>query len=304
MPAATKTKIDELTRGGGGGAFGIDSPAVRREPIADHKIGFIRRAHDGGHIYFLANLSDRALDDWVLLGSAAESVLIIDPLSGTGVPAARRGDRAVRLLLEPGQSLILTTTNHPSAKVVSPRYRQRGGEALPITGRWDVTFIDGGPSLPPPLKMDKLMSWTDAGGAETKTFAGTARYRIEFDHAARAHHVPDDWALDLGDVRESARVVLNDKPVATLWSLPFSVPVGKHLRPGKNVLEVEVTNFAANRVRDLDRRGVKWRIMKEINFVNIHYKPFDASQWEIAPSGLLGPVTLAPLRDTTDAAHD
>ena len=33
-------------------------------------------------------------------------------------------------------------------------------------------------------------------------------------------------------------------------------------------------------------------------------KPFDASKWDLAPSGLLGPVTLTPLRDTTDAAHD
>ena len=99
-------------------------------------------------------------------------------------------------------------------------------------------------------------------------------------------------------------MVLNGKPVATLWSLPFCVRVGRHLKPGKNVLEVEVTNLAANRVRDLDRRRVKWRIMKEINFVNIHYKPFDASEWQVAPSGLLGPVTLTALRDTTDAAHE
>ena len=44
--------------------------------------------------------------------------------------------------------------------------------------------------------------------------------------------------------------------------------------------------------------------MKEINFVNINYKPFDASKWDLAPSGLLGPVTLTPLRVTTSAAHD
>ena len=65
-----------------------------------------------------------------------------------------------------------------------------------------------------------------------------------------------------------------------------------------------MTNLAANRVRDLDRRKVEWRIMKEINFVNINYKPFDASNWPLAPSGLLGPMTLTPLRDTTSAAHD
>ena len=36
--------------------------------------------------------------------------------------------------------------------------------------------------------------------------------------------------------------------------------------------------------------------MREINFVNINYKPFDAAGWPLAPSGLLGPVTLTPLR--------
>jgi hypothetical protein len=30
--------------------------------------------------------------------------------------------------------------------------------------------------------------------------------------------------------------------------------------------------------------------------VNINYQPFDASGWALMPSGLLGPVTLTPLR--------
>ena len=38
--------------------------------------------------------------------------------------------------------------------------------------------------------------------------------------------------------------------------------------------------------------------------VQMLFKPFDAAKWDIAASGLLGPVTLTPLRDTTDAAHD
>jgi hypothetical protein len=60
---------------------------------------------------------------------------------------------------------------------------------------------------------------------------------------------------------------------------------------------VEVTNVAANRIRDLDRRGVRWRIFKDINFVNIDYRPFDASEWPIRGAGLLGPVTITPLAD-------
>ena len=58
---------------------------------------------------------------------------------------------------------------------------------------------------------------------------------------------------------------------------------------------MEVTNVAANRIRDLDRRGVKWRNFYDINFVNINYKPFDASNWPLADSGLLGPVRLVPV---------
>jgi hypothetical protein len=62
------------------------------------------------------------------------------------------------------------------------------------------------------------------------------------------------------------------------------------------VLEIEVTNVAANRIRDMDRRGVQWKVMREINFVNIRYEPSDASGWQLEPSGLLGPITLVPMR--------
>jgi hypothetical protein len=36
--------------------------------------------------------------------------------------------------------------------------------------------------------------------------------------------------------------------------------------------------------------------MRDANVVNINYKPFDASGWPLTPSGLLGPVTLTPLK--------
>ena len=84
--------------------------------------------------------------------------------------------------------------------------------------------------------------------------------------------------------------------MSTEVTLPFRLRAGAHLKPGRNVLELDVTNLAANRIRDLDLRKVDWKIMREINFVNIGYKPFDASAWPLTPSGLLGPVTLTPLK--------
>jgi hypothetical protein len=56
-----------------------------------------------------------------------------------------------------------------------------------------------------------------------------------------------------------------------------------------------VTNLSANRIRDLDRRGVTWKVFHDINFVNIDYQPFDASGWPVRDSGLLSPVTLTPV---------
>ncbi|MGB7745935.1 MAG: hypothetical protein WBN75_01440 [Verrucomicrobiia bacterium] len=75
---------------------------------------------------------------------------------------------------------------------------------------------------------------------------------------------------------------------------PFRVIVD-NLKPKDNVLEVEVTSVAANRIRDLDRRGVPWKYFHDINFVNIDYKPFNAAGWPLTESGLLGPVTLTPV---------
>lgn len=107
-----------------------------------------------------------------------------------------------------------------------------------------------------------------------------------------------DWQLSLGDVRESARVRINGREVGTLWAVPYCCPIGQYLRPGKNILEIEVTNLPANRIADMDRRGVKWRIFKDINIAALGYKKGTYAGWEPVPSGLLGPVRIIPLKIT------
>jgi hypothetical protein len=99
------------------------------------------------------------------------------------------------------------------------------------------------------------------------------------------------YSLDLGKVGQSARVRLNGRDLGTLVAPPFSVAVD-NLKSEGNMLEVEVTNVSANHIRDLDRRGVKWKNFHDSNFVNQDYRPFDASNWPLYDSGLLGPVTL------------
>jgi hypothetical protein len=150
--------------------------------------------------------------------------------------------------------------------------------------------------MPPAFIQHGFGSWTGQGG-EWERFAGTARYEFEFSLPAGVK--ADDWRLELGDVRETARVFVNGKQADLLWSLPIRTNIGAFLQPGKNTLALEVTNLAANRIRDLDRRKVEWKKFHEINFVNIFYQPFDATNWPLQPSGLLGPVQLVPLQTFT-----
>ena len=274
----------------------LDAAGVRREEIVDHPgVRFIRRKHDGGHHYFISHSGSTTLEGWIPLAVPAHAVAIMDPLSGlTGLARIRArtdGYAEVYLRLEPGASVILRSFDRPVAGAPW-RYRRPLGAGVELRGPWSVSFVAGGPVLPASFRTDTLVSWTERPDSEARRFAGTARYTTRFDAPGQA----SSYLLDLGRVAESARVRLNGKELGILFARPFSLETGP-LRSMGNELEIEVTNLSTNRIRDLDVRGVPWKVFHDINFVSIDYKPFDASGWPLRPSGLLGPVRLQPLAD-------
>ncbi len=258
-----------------------------------HGLGEVGRRLPYGEIFFFTNLTEKPVDDWVTLLSRQDTntALLMDPRNGR-ISNAQLTYNKVYLQLQPGESIFVRTFNY-IVNAPGPSYWHDAGAAVPLAGDWHVTFTAGGPVLPPAFATRELKSWTAQGG-EAERFGGTARYETEFDLPAGAN--ADDWRLDLGDVRETARVFVNGQQVDLLWSLPFRTRIGAYLKPGRNTLALEVTSTAANRIRDLDKRGVAWKNFYEINFVDITYKPFDASKWNLQPCGLLGPVTLTPLK--------
>ncbi|MEN6457818.1 MAG: glycosyl hydrolase [Thermoguttaceae bacterium] len=270
----------------------VRAAGVSREPMVDRQgLRFVRRAMSDGHCYFISYAGADSLDTWVPLSAAARSAAILDPMSGrTGVAALRRDDRgqtAVYLQLDPGQSLVVRTFDARSVSAAAWPYRRTVGPAVGITGKWRVQFLEGGPECPSPFETSALASWTRSG-RQAAAFAGTACYTVTFDAPPRA---TGPWLLDLGVVCHSARVRLNGQSLGTVLMRPYRLPV-EQLKARENVLEIEVTNLSANRIRDLDRRGVSWKRFHDVNFVGIDYRPFDASPWPLADSGLLGPVQL------------
>lgn len=278
------------------GVSGNDSYPVQTivepEEMPRDGLSFVRRSFDGGWNYFIVNRSETNFDGWVTLGRPAKSTVILDPMTGNSGVAVTRQSAAnstkVHLQLAPGESIILRAFANEEVKGPAWNYWQPSKKFVQITGPWNVKFIQGGPVLPADFQTTKLASWTTFADTNAQAFAGTAKYEINFDAPQK---INKRCFLSLGDVRQSARVKLNGKDYGALITPPFRVLVD-NLKPKGNVLEVEVTSVAANRIRDLDRRGVPWKKFHDINFVNLNYEPFDAADWPLTDCGLLGPVTL------------
>lgn len=320
LKVSDREQVQEAKRGQGRVLVGhvehaLTLAGVARESLTDTPgLQFIRRAVDGGRSYFVANRSQQPLDGWMPLATTAAGVGVLDPMTGqtgwTAVRAETAGGTEAYVQLAPGAALILRTVGGGETGGLTPAdhrgaapdprtvgvpawsWWQPAGAPVALTGNWQVTFVAGGPELPAGLQTTKLGSWTELGDPAAERFAGTARYRLTF--AAPAAQA-EGWLLDLGRVCQSARVRLNGHDLGTVFTAPFRVPVAG-LRAADNQLEVEVTNVSANRIRDLDRRKVPWRIFHDINFVNQDYKPFDAANWPLTDSGLFGPVQMVPVQ--------
>jgi hypothetical protein len=268
-----------------------------------HGLQFIRRRNDTGHHYFISALQPEGVDCWVTLSVDDLDAMLFDPVTGgKGRAATRVADEGLQvyLQLQSGQSVIVQTYDKAVTAEAWP-YLQPQSLALALDHGWKLEFVnDNGDSNNCQLSIvncqfdiDTPRSWTTLDFPGATTLMGTGRYTLTFDLPVMA---ADEWVLDLGDVRESARVRINGKEVGTAWCVPFTMAVGEWLKPGSNTIEVEVTNLPANRIAELDRQQVPWRRFKEINVVDLNYKKTGYGHWEPMPSGLNGQVKLIPMQ--------
>ena len=270
---------------------------VAREDLADLGLQTIRK-HDGtGQVYFIANWTDKTIDQYVSLGKMEAYAAIFDPMTDTK-GLAKVQDGKVYLQLRPGESCIVKTSATPFMGDLFP-YWSENGAALAISGPWQMSYVKGGPTEPASVELSALTSWPGMS-EELAHFSGTLAYEATFD--APEGEV-DAYRLDLGEVQQSATVFLNSEKVATLIGPDYSVvlPSGA-LNATDNQLRIEVSNLMANRIIYMDQEGIPYRKFYNTNFP-AHDREnrdpetglFHADHWEPYPSGLLGPVQLVPL---------
>ena len=152
-----------------------------------------------------------------------------------------------------------------------------------LEGPWRVAF-EPGRGAPASAKFDSLISWPQSSDPGVKYFSGVATYSKDVDVKRAWLKSNPRIELDLGEVKEIASVSVNGKPVATAWHAPYRVDVTRALKPGKNVISIEVVNLWPNRLIGDKQPGAKPVAVAPGS-------PYTAAS-PLLPSGLLGPVEL------------
>lgn len=282
----------------------LQQATIRRESMVDHGLQFIRKVKTQGDVkhtvYFMANTNDIAMEAWVPLQTQAAMAVLYNPMNGEwGQGRMHTTDTGVDVYvsLPAHETCLIELYPETVEGLREMRYYVPAGDTLQLTGPWTVNFVAGGPELPPVWQTDTLGWWSQRKEAAYQNFSGTAVYTTTF--SAPQQKVAA-WRLNLGQVKESAEIWLNGKPLGTLIGPAYQIIIPAALWQPENTLEVKVSNLMANRIAALDRQHVFWKKFYNVNFParlpeNRVNGLFSAEAWPSAPSGLAGPVTIAPL---------
>lgn len=253
---------------------------------SNNEISWIHRRLDNGDIYFIVNRTDTIQDLDLRFRISGKQPEIWNPDNGDSNPATYTiagNITSVPLHLDKREAVFVVFDKN--AQTLSYKINEENSaEIAVIAGTWDVSFpLDWG--APEKTKLENLESWTKNSDTGVKYFSGTATYTKEINANKNWFKSAGKILLDLGDVRDIAEVSVNGKNIDTLWKAPFHADITKALKPGKNILEVKITNQWTNRLIGDQATDAGKRILSS------YTAPF-GGRYELAPSGLLGPVKL------------
>ncbi|MGH8226326.1 MAG: glycosyl hydrolase [Steroidobacteraceae bacterium] len=214
------------------------------------ELDWIHRRDGERDIYFLANLDERPAQIEGVFRVAGKRPELWDPVTGEvrDLPEYRcETDRtAIPLHFAPKQSWFVVFRRPGAARGGPSEARNFPtlADLATLSGPWEVGFDEewGGPAK---AIFERLEDWTQRPEEGIRYYSGMATYRKTFDAPGGAG---GELYLDLGEVRNVARVRLNGKELGVVWTAPWRVTVGDAMRPKANQLEIDVVNLWPNRL--------------------------------------------------------
>jgi hypothetical protein len=273
----------------------------------DAFLDWIHRSVDGTEIYFIANRMNRAEQATCTFRVSGKQPERWDPVTGTrrdlSKSDARDGCTTVPLAFGPHESMFVVFRKEKQGSGGGGQesgVRENGNipdfqPLQEIAGPWTVQFDPhwfypttglGGDPAKGLFVFGKLEDWSTRPEPSVKHFSGTAVYRKVFELAdpSTIQNPTSKIYLDLGRVKETARVKFNGNDLGIVWCHPWRVEITGVIKPGENKLEIEVANLWPNRLAGDANLPAEQR-RTQTNF------PADPKQ-PLLSSGLLGPVRI------------
>lgn len=262
----------------------LESLGVRPDFEADAPLRFSHRRVGNSDLYFVANGTGQPLKARCAFRVKGRQPELWNPMEGSIrdlTDFSSDGDRTIVPLEfeQDGSFFVVFHRAARTSKVAKPNFQPlvAAGE---ITGPWEVRFQDG-PRAPALGMWERLLDWSTHSDANVRHYSGRATYSARFEAPKTAGKL----FIDLGRVEVMARVKVNGLDVGIAWKAPFRLDVTGAVKPGTNLLEVEVANLWLNRLIGDQSVAVAERVTWTT------WNPYKAGMPLVA-SGLLGPVRL------------
>jgi hypothetical protein len=278
-------------------------------------IRYSHRSLPDREIYFVSNRTDSVITDTCFFRDGEKTMELWDAVTGEirliSDFISRNDITGVPIKLDPYQSFFIVF--YKSGKGDHSRIKDKENfpekeVLMTLDGPWNVVFDTawGGPGK---IEFESLTDWSNRPEEGIKFYSGKAVYSKIFIMPESAMSVKiSDIYLNLGKVKNMARIKLNNKDLGVVWTDPWQVKISDAIRKGNNQLEITVINLWINRLIGDESElwdGIengKWpewlingtqRPSKRYTFTTHRfYKKGDP----LVESGLIGPVRIEILK--------
>ena len=281
------------------------------------KLGFRAVAHrkdSKRDIYFISNTLDSPVEDVCTFRAVSGNPELWDPVTGEIRPitaySVQNGQTSIPLTFDKRQSFFIVFNETGSKPIFAKNTKSNFPEIISaeeLDGSWELAFDPawGGPAK---TTFEKLVDWTSHEEEGIKYYSGIAKYLKIFDMPKELKSgYNSNLYLDLGKVKNMARVKLNGEDLGVVWTSPWRVKINDVVKDKENNLEIEIANLWGNRLigdeKYLDDgiKDGKWpdwlledkpRPSKRFTFTTWRLYEKDSP---LQSSGLLGPVQIVKM---------
>jgi hypothetical protein len=303
--------LDEVTR-----ADHLAPDIEFRNPSEKARFDWIHRRDGGTEIYFISNQTAEDAKATVAFRVVGKQPELWDAVTGSirDLPDYREEDgrTLVPLQFAPRQSWFVVfrrSSQNPavsSQEVGNKNFRELK-PVQEVVGAWEVQFDpnwfypDNGTGGK--VRFEQLTDWAQRPEESVRHFSGTATYyKTIFD--SKLKETKSQVFLDLGVMKNVARIRLNDRDLGSVWTAPWRVEITGALEAGANRLEIEVANLWPNRLigdatLPIEKRRTVTNVRTYDTMASGTYDSIKCADRKksgqpaaLLPSGLLGPVRI------------